>query len=155
MLIIRDFWSFLKLLATNIDLDTFFHIILSSDPIVVKYNFTKGFQFIDSSSFLFFDSRIFIPSSHNFHTYILQYNQDHILTSHFSQNKILELIYYKEIQFFIISIQVYPFYHRFYSHFYDSYYFTKYYNLSPSVKTKVYSYIEQYKKVGLYTPNLF
>ena len=101
---IRDFQSFLKLLATNIDLDTFFHIILSSNPIVVKHNFTKGSQFINSSSFLFFNSRIFIPSSGNFYTYILQYNQDHILASHFGQNKILELIYYKKIQFFIIFI---------------------------------------------------
>lgn len=48
MLIIRDFQSFLKLLATNIDLDTFLHIILSSNPIVVKHNFTKDSQFISS-----------------------------------------------------------------------------------------------------------
>ena len=74
MLIIRDFQLFLKLLATNIDLDTFFHIILSSNPIVVKHNFTKGSQFINSSSFLFltveFSYHLLAISTHIFSSII-------------------------------------------------------------------------------------
>ena len=44
------------------------------------------------NSLLLHDNRIYVPSAGNLHTHILQYNYDHILTRHFSQNKTLELV---------------------------------------------------------------
>jgi len=48
-----------------------------------------------ASGLLLLDNRIYIPSAGSLHTHILQYNHDHILTGHFCQNKILELVYHE------------------------------------------------------------
>ena len=46
---------------------------------------------MDPNSLLHFDNRIHVPSTGNLYTCILQYHHDHILASHFSQNKTLNL----------------------------------------------------------------
>ena len=50
---------------------------------------------MDPNGFFCLNSRIYVLSTSNLYTYILQYNHDHILAGYFSQNKILELIYHK------------------------------------------------------------
>ena len=47
---------------------------------------------MDPNSNLYLDNRIYVPSTSNFCTYILQYNHNHILAGHFGQNKTLELV---------------------------------------------------------------
>ena len=49
---------------------------------------------MDPNSLFLLDNRIYVPPTGNLHTYILQYNYDHILAGHFSQNKTLEIIHY-------------------------------------------------------------
>ena len=81
--------------ATVVDLDTLHWDILSalpSDPIATKYNFIDGQWSMDPNSFLLLDNRIYVPSTGNLHTYIFQYNHDHILSRHYGQNKTLELV---------------------------------------------------------------
>ena len=50
---------------------------------------------MDPNGLLLLNNRIDVPSASNLHTYILQYNHDHILAGHFSQNKTLELVHYR------------------------------------------------------------
>ena len=47
---------------------------------------------MDPNGLFLLDNRIYILSAGNLHTYILQYNHDHILAKHYGQNKILELV---------------------------------------------------------------
>ena len=49
---------------------------------------------MDSNGLLLLDNRIYVPFAGNLHTCIPQYNHDHILTGHLSQNKTLELVRY-------------------------------------------------------------
>ena len=66
---------------------------------------------MNPNSLLLLNNRIYVPSADNLHTCVLQYNHDHILAKHFSQNKILELVYcgyswpslYADIQQFCMS----------------------------------------------------
>ena len=81
--------------ATVVDLDTLHQDILSalpSDPIATKHISTDGRWSTDPNSLLLLNNRIYVPSAGNFHTHVLQYNHDHILTGHFGQNKTLELV---------------------------------------------------------------
>ena len=48
---------------------------------------------MDPNSFLLLDNRIYVPSTDNLCTYVLQYNHDHILARHYGQNKTLELVH--------------------------------------------------------------
>ena len=77
-----------------VDLDTLHQDILlalPSDPIATKHIFTDGQWSMDPNSLLL-DNRIYVPSTSNLYTCVLQYNHDHILTRHYSQNKTLELV---------------------------------------------------------------
>ena len=38
---------------------------------------------MDTNSFLYLDNKIYILFAGNLHTYVLQYNHDHILAGHF------------------------------------------------------------------------
>jgi len=44
---------------------------------------------------LLLNNKIYVLSAGNLHAHVLQYNHDHILAGHFSQNKMLELVYYR------------------------------------------------------------
>ena len=60
--------------ATVVNLDTLHQDILlalPSEPITIKHNFVDGQWFMDSNSLLLLDNRIYVPSTGNFHTYIL------------------------------------------------------------------------------------
>ena len=46
-----------------------------------------------ASGLLLLDNRIYVLSAGNLRTCVLQYNHDYILTGHFGQNKILELVH--------------------------------------------------------------
>ena len=50
---------------------------------------------MDPNSFLLFDNKIYVLSTGNLCTHILQYNHDHILARYFGQNKTLELVCYE------------------------------------------------------------
>ena len=50
---------------------------------------------MDPNGLFHLDDRIYILSAGNLCTCVLQYNYDHILASHFGQNKTLELIHYE------------------------------------------------------------
>ena len=81
--------------ATIVDLETLYQDIfsaLSSNPNAIKNIFADSQWFTDPNSLLHLDNRIYVPSTSNLHTYVLQYNHDHILASYFSQNKILKLV---------------------------------------------------------------
>jgi len=47
---------------------------------------------MDPNGLLLLNNRIYVLSTDNLHTCILQYNHDHILTRYFGQNKTLELV---------------------------------------------------------------
>ena len=82
-------------IAIVIDLDTLHQNIFSalpSDPIATKYTSADGQWSMDLNGLLLLDNRIYIPSASNLCTCVLQYNHDHILAGHFSQNKTLELV---------------------------------------------------------------
>ena len=77
------------------DLDTLHQDILlalSSDPIATKHISTDGRWSMDQNGLLLLNNRIYVPSSCNLHTRVLQYNHDYILAGHFGQNKTLELV---------------------------------------------------------------
>ena len=81
--------------ATVVDLDTLHQDILSalpSDPIATKHISADGQWSMDPNGLLLLDNRIYVPSTGNLCTHVLQYNYDHILTRHFGQNKTLELV---------------------------------------------------------------
>ena len=81
--------------ATVVDLDTLHQDILSalsSDPIATKHISADGQWSTDSNGLLLLDNKIYVPSTGNLRTRILQYNHDHILAGHFGQNKTLELV---------------------------------------------------------------
>jgi len=62
--------------ATVVDLDTLYQDILSalpSDPIATKHISADGQWSMDSNSFLLLDNRIYVPSTSNLRTCILQY----------------------------------------------------------------------------------
>ena len=67
-------------------------LALSSNPIISKHIFTDSQWSMDPNSLLLLDNRIYVLSTGNLHTYILQYNHNHILAEHYGQNKILELV---------------------------------------------------------------
>ena len=80
------------------DLDTLHQNILSalpSDPIATKHISIDGWWSTDPNGLLLLDNRIYVPSTGNLHTHILQYNHDHILTGSFGQNKTLELVHHR------------------------------------------------------------
>ena len=65
---------------------------ITGDPIATKHISTDSQWFINLNSLLLLGNRIYVPSASNLCTHILQYNYDHILAGHYSQNKILELV---------------------------------------------------------------
>ena len=82
--------------ATVVDLDTLHQDILlalPSDLIAIKHISTDGRWSTDPNGLLLLNNRIYVPSASNLHTHVLQYNHDHILARHFSQNKTLELVH--------------------------------------------------------------
>ena len=96
------------------NLDTLYRDILSalpSDPIATKHTSADGWWSTDPNSLLLLENRIYVPSAGNLCTCVLQYNHDHILARHFSQNKTLELVccryswpsFYADIQQFCKS----------------------------------------------------
>jgi len=79
------------------DLDTLHQDILSalhSDPIATKHISADVQWSTDSNGLLLLDNRIYVPSTGNLYTCVLQYNHDHILAGHFGQNKTLELVHH-------------------------------------------------------------
>ena len=48
---------------------------------------------VDSNSFLCLDNCIYVPDSNNLHLCVLCYEHNHLLSGHFGQNWILELIH--------------------------------------------------------------
>ena len=81
--------------AIVMDLDTLHQDILStlsSDPIAIKHTSVDGQWSTNPNSLLLLDNRIYVLSTGNLCTYVLQYNHDHILAGHFGQNKILKLV---------------------------------------------------------------
>ena len=81
--------------TTVVDLDTLHQdilLVLSSNPTTTKHIPIDGWWSTNFNGLLCLDDRIYILSAGNLHIYILQYNHDHILSSHFSQNKTLELV---------------------------------------------------------------
>ena len=84
--------------ATVMDLDTLHQDILSalsSDPTATKHISTDGQWSMDPNGLLLFHNKIYVLSASNLRTCILQYNHDHIITKHYGQNKILELVRYR------------------------------------------------------------
>jgi len=76
-------------IATVMDLDTLHQNILLALPsnlIATKHIFADG-----QWSF-FLDNRIYVPSTSNLYTHVLQYNHNYILARYYSQNKTLELV---------------------------------------------------------------
>ena len=67
-------------------------LALSSDPIATKYIFPDGRWSMDPNGLLLLDNRIYVLSTSNLHTCVLQYNHNHILARYFGQNKTLELV---------------------------------------------------------------
>ena len=81
--------------ATVMDLDTLHQDILSalsSDPTATKHISTDNQWSMDPNGLLLFHNKIYILFADNLCTCILQYNHDHIIIRHYSQNKILELV---------------------------------------------------------------
>jgi len=81
--------------ATVVNLDTLHQDILlalPSDPIILKHISTDGWWSTDPNGFLLLDNRIYVPSTSNLCTCVLQYNHDYILTRHYNQNKTLEWV---------------------------------------------------------------
>ena len=81
-----------------VDLDTLHWDILlalPSDPIATKYISTDGQWSMNPNSLLLLDNRIYVPSAGSLHTHVLQYNHDHILARHYSQNKTLKLVHHR------------------------------------------------------------
>jgi len=87
-------------------------LALPSDPIATKHTSTDGWWSTDPNNLLLLDNRIYVPSAGNFHTYVLQYNHDHIIARHFGQNKTLELVHCE---------YSWPSLHADVQHFYKSY----------------------------------
>ena len=84
--------------ATVVNLDILHQDILSalsSDPIATKHTSIGGQWSTDPNSLLFLNNRTYVLSAGNLCTHILQYNCDHILARHFSQNKTLELVHHR------------------------------------------------------------
>ena len=80
------------------DLNTLYQDILlahPSDPIATKHISADSQWSTDPNSFFLIDDRIYVLSTGNLHTCVLQYNHDHILARHYSQNKTLELVYHR------------------------------------------------------------
>ena len=68
------------------DLDTLYQDILlalPNYPIAAKHTFTDGQWSMDPNGLLLLDNKIYVLYAGNFHTHVLQYNHDHILTRHF------------------------------------------------------------------------
>ena len=77
------------------DLDTLHQDIFSalpSDPIATKHISADSQWSTDLNGLLLLNNRIYVLSTGNLHTCVLQYNHDHILARHFGQNKTLELV---------------------------------------------------------------
>jgi len=77
------------------DLDTLHQDILSalpSDLIASKHISVNGQWSMSPNSFLLIDNKIYVLSTSNLCTCVLQYNHDHILAGHYGQNKTLELV---------------------------------------------------------------
>jgi len=84
--------------TTIVDLDTLYQDILSalpSNPITIKHISADGQWSMDPNSLLLLNNKIYVLSTSNLHTCILQYNHDHILAEHYGQNKTLELVHYR------------------------------------------------------------
>ena len=83
--------------TTIVDLDTLHQDMLSalpSNPITTKHISADGQWSMDPNSLLL-NNRIYVLSTSNLHTCILQYNHNHILAKHYGQNKTLELVHYR------------------------------------------------------------
>ena len=69
-------------------------LALSNDLIATKHISTDGWWSMDLIGLLL-DNRIYVLSTGNLHTCILQYNHDHILAGYYDRNKTLELVHHK------------------------------------------------------------
>ena len=47
---------------------------------------------VDSEGFLLLDDKIYIPDTSDLQLRILQYKHDHLISSHFGQNRTMELV---------------------------------------------------------------
>ena len=121
------FPSFYTAIVINLDiLHQDIYLAVSSNSIATKHISTNSQWFMDPNGLLLLDNRIYVPSASNLHTHVLQYNYDHILVEHYSQNKTLELVHhgyswlglYTNIQqfckFCITCIWSKPQHHKFY-----------------------------------------
>jgi len=82
--------------AIVMDLDTLHRDILlalSSNPIATKHTSADSQWSTDPNGLLLLDNKIYVLSTGNLYTCVLQYNHDHILARYFGQNKTLELVY--------------------------------------------------------------
>jgi len=70
-------------------------LALPSDPIATKRTSADGQWSTDPNGLLLLDNRIYVLSTGNLHTCILQYNHNHIFARHYGQNKTLELIFHE------------------------------------------------------------
>ena len=61
----------------------------------MKHISADGWLSMDPNSLLLLDNRIYVLSAGNLHMCILQYNHNHILVGHSSQNKTLELVHHE------------------------------------------------------------
>lgn len=70
-------------------------LALAEDPVAQEYSSkSKDSQWITGDdNFLQQDGKIYIPSSGNLCMHVLQFKYDHVLSSHFGQNKTLELVH--------------------------------------------------------------
>jgi hypothetical protein len=84
--------------AVIIDYDQLHADILStlpSDPLATKHlSNPLGRWSKDLAGLLQLDNRLYVPDANNLHLRVLQYKHDHMLASHFGQNKTLELIWW-------------------------------------------------------------
>ncbi|KIO07372.1 hypothetical protein M404DRAFT_136212 [Pisolithus tinctorius Marx 270] len=70
---------------------------LPSDPVAQVWfsDTSDSWWSVDDTGFLCLDGRIYVPDSNDLHLRVLRFKHDHPLSSHFSQNRTLELIWHE------------------------------------------------------------
>ena len=69
------------------------HSSLHSDPIAsAQLHSPSPHWSVNSKGFLLLDDKIYIPNTSNLRLQILQYKHDHLISSHFRQNRMMELV---------------------------------------------------------------
>ena len=75
------------------DIRSDIHSSLCSDPIAsTQLNSLSPHWSIDSEGFLLLDDKIYVPDTANLRLQILQYKHNHPISSHFRQNRTMELV---------------------------------------------------------------